>query len=133
MKRRGEALKQAKDSYQPRQEWPLSDREIAAAIEGDIALYGADYAIDSLRLWTPRILALSVLSMVTESLLAAGKLDFVKALYTSNHLHNAWKVFVYVPCAQAGVTFPKDIASRGPHFVGQTQSRPSTEYKPRHS
>jgi len=112
MKRRAEALKQAEDRYQPKQEWPLSDREIAAAIEGDLILYGADYAIKSLKLWTPRALAPVVLTMLTESLLAADKQDFVKALYMSKRLHNAWKLFIYVPCAKARVTFPKNSLER---------------------
>jgi hypothetical protein len=109
MKRRTEALEQSGDRYQSRNEWPLSDKGIAAGIEGDLALYGADYAIGHLRSWTPRILAPTVLTMLTESLLAAGKHDAVKALYASRRMHNAWKIFVYVPCAKAGVTIPRDL------------------------
>jgi len=112
LKRRSEAQKQSEDRYQSRQEWPLSNTEIAAQVEGDLTLYGADYAIDSLRSWRPRALAPVVLTMLTESLLAAGKQELVKALYMSNRLHNAWKLFILVPCAKAGHAFPKNLLER---------------------
>lgn len=112
MRRRAEAQKQSENRHQSREDWPLSKGDIAADVEGDLALYGADYAIESLRSWTPRVLAPAVLTMVTESLLAAGKHDSAKALCMSNRLHSAWKLFVYVPCAKAGITFPAELISR---------------------
>ena len=112
MKRRGEAQKQSEDRYQSRREWPLSDREIAAEIEADLTLYGADYAINTLRSWTPRALAPVVLTMLAESLLSAGKQDLVKALFMSKRLQSAWKLFIYVPCAKAGIIFPRNFLER---------------------
>jgi hypothetical protein len=113
MKRRSEATKnQPENHYQTKDEWPLSDAEIAVAFEGDLLLHGPDYALSSLRQWTPRIFLPTVLVLVTERLLAAGRVEEVRKLYTSKLLHQAWKLFIHVCCAKARIALPKDSLVR---------------------
>ncbi|WP_158819896.1 ATP-binding protein [Granulicella sp. S156] len=109
MKRRqGASKNQPEDRYQTKDEWPLSDIEIAVAFEGDIIVYGPDYALRSLRRWIPRIFLPTVLVLVTERLLASGRVDDVKRLYESKRLHPAWKLFIYVQCAKGRISFPQN-------------------------
>jgi energy-coupling factor transporter ATP-binding protein EcfA2 len=113
MKRRSIALKARDENRYPHDEWPIETREIAASIEADLLLYGPEAAIQSLRAWSPRIILPTVLSAVSESLLSAGKQDLVAALYSGSLLHDAWKVFIYVPCAMAGLSIPLASLVRG--------------------
>jgi hypothetical protein len=55
----------------------------------------------------------ALLCAVSESILSSGKRDLAVALYSSEDLLDAWKVFVYVPCALAGLSIPLSSLVRG--------------------
>jgi energy-coupling factor transporter ATP-binding protein EcfA2 len=113
MKRRSAELETRDENRYARDEWPIATRDIAASIEADLLLYGPEIAIGSLRAWSPRTMLPGLLLAVTESLLSAGRHDLVTALYSSESLLDAWKVFIFVPCAMAGLTIPLGSLVRG--------------------
>ena len=113
MKRRSSALKSRDSDLHHQEKWPIETRDIAAGIEADLFLHGAYHAIRSLRSWSPRLMLPGVLSTVTESLLSNGRHDLAIQMYSSDVLLDAWKVFVFVPCALAGLPIPQASLVRG--------------------
>jgi energy-coupling factor transporter ATP-binding protein EcfA2 len=113
MKRRSADLKTRDENRYQRDEWPIATRDIAASIEADLRLYGPEVAIGSLRSWSPRSMLPGLLLAVTESLLSASKRELVIALYSSKSLLDAWKVFIFIPCAMAGLPIPLSSLVRG--------------------
>lgn len=134
--RRREAMAEDKEQERPaRNDWPISTSEIAAQMEAALHLYGPDTAFRILRTWTPRALAPDALGTVAQNLIMAGRQDRLKALLESETARDAWKIFLSVPAALAGITISLEQLKRGireiakPRLINLERIKNSWEYK----
>ena len=134
--RRKEAM--AEDNEQWRSagnDWPISTREIAAQVEGTLLLYGPDVALRMLRTWTPRSLAPDALEIGAQNLIMAGRQDRLKTLLDSEAARDAWKIFMNVPAALAGMEVSLEELKHGlreiakPRLINLERLKNSWEYR----
>lgn len=116
-------------------DWPISTREIGAQVEAALHLYGPDVALRVLRTWTPRALAPDALGYVAQNLIMAGRPDRLKALLDSGAARDAWKIFLTVPAALAGMEVSLEQLEHGireiakPRLINLVQLKNSWEYR----
>jgi len=134
--RRRDAMAEGNEQRRsPANDWPISTGEIGAQIEATLHLYGPDSALKRLRTWTPRALAPNALELVARNLIMAGRQDTLIALLDSGAARAAWKLFLSVPAALAGMNISLEQLKRGireiakPRFIDLAQLKNSWEYR----
>ncbi|HZE73013.1 MAG TPA: hypothetical protein VE135_26175 [Pyrinomonadaceae bacterium] len=102
IERRAESFKeqtQENPDFHP-QGWDLSTSDIAASIEAILRIAGPTAAIDELRSWTPRTVALRVGSILPARLIVSGSAQLVEQCL--NEIGAPWDLFLLVPLALSG-------------------------------
>lgn len=134
--RRREAMAEGEEQERPaRNDWPIGTSEIASQLEAALYLYGPDTAFRILRTWIPRALAPDALGAVAQNLIMAGRQDLLKTLLESKVARNAWKIFLNVPAALAGIEISLEQLKCGireiakPRLINLERIKNSWEHK----
>ena len=104
LQRRNEKFKEQRREHanaQP-QGWDINDRDIAAETEAILRIAGPQHAVDRLRRWRPRSIALRVASILSCKLITSGEADLVERCITEAHIPTPWDLFFLTPLALAG-------------------------------
>ena len=82
--------------------WSINDRDIAAETEAILRIAGPQHAVDSVRRWHPKSIALRVASILSCKLITAGEAALVERCLTEAHIPTPWDLFLLTPLALAG-------------------------------
>jgi hypothetical protein len=88
-----------------------------------------------LRTWTPRALAPDALELSAQNLIVTGRQDLLNALLDSRAARDAWKIFLSVPAALAGMDVSLEQLKRGlraiakPRLINLARLNDSREYR----
>jgi len=96
LKRRGEVPKDELNH------WTVTDRDISARVETILELAGPRSAFSELMSWRPRDVSLRVAYLLVPQLIAAGKVQHIKALLKEHLLSGPWDLLLWVPLVMAG-------------------------------
>jgi len=88
--------------------WKIETDDIAAETEAVLRLHGPERALNSLRRWKPRRIAIGVAGLLAKNLLDRGEGDLLVALAESARGNGPWSLFLQVPLAVGGL--PVDLA-----------------------
>ena len=104
LKRRNENFKEQRREHAnaPLQGWDINDRDIAAETEAMLRIAGAQHAVERLRRWRPRSVALRIASSLSRKLIMAGEADLVERCITEAEIPAPWDLFLLTPLALAG-------------------------------
>ena len=104
LKRRNENFKEQRREHAnaPLQGWDINDRDIAAETEAMLRIAGPQHAVDRLRRWRPRSIALRIASSLSRKLIMAGEADLVERCITEAEIPAPWDLFLLTPLALAG-------------------------------
>jgi len=104
LRRRGEemARKLAEHpGYQP-DAWKIKDDDIAAQIEAVLLTQGTRVAVEALKSWRPREVAVRVARILVPRLIQAGKAEIVEQCLDERLVRDPWTLFLLVPLALSG-------------------------------
>lgn len=82
--------------------WDISYRDIAAETEAALRIAGPRHAVESLRRWRPKSIALRVAALLAKSLITAGEATRVEGCLAEGAVRRPWDLFLLVPLALAG-------------------------------
>src|SRR5574341_1101248 len=82
--------------------WTVTDGDISARVETILELAGPKAAFHELMRWAPRDVALRVVCILVPHLLAAGKINHIKALLKEYPRSGPWDLLLWVPLSMTG-------------------------------
>lgn len=104
MKRRTLDMQEQKSRYPKVRPhgWSIDVRDIAAQIEAILRTAGPQGAVDNLKRWSPKLLALQTASILSTKLIAAGEFELVGRCISEVEISTPWDLFLLTPLALAG-------------------------------
>ena len=82
--------------------WPILTRDIAAETEAVLRVAGPRRAVENLRRWSPRSVALDVAMLLPKKLVIGGDAELVERCLTEARVVSPWDLFLLVPLTLAG-------------------------------
>jgi hypothetical protein len=87
-----------------RENWEVSDLDVAARVETILRVRDAAAAIDEMAGWRPRSLPVRVANILVPQLIASGRADLVEAMLADARVSPPWDLALRVPLAMSGAS-----------------------------
>lgn len=82
--------------------WSITAQDVAAETEAVLRINGPRSAVDSMRRWKPKRLALQVVSVLSHRLLVSGDKELLRGCVYEGGVREPWDLFLLTPLALAG-------------------------------
>lgn len=113
MQARDHHYRSAKDEKQHRRAWKISISDISSAVEAALKLGGPAAALQALRSWTPKRIALDVAVSFPHRLIAEGRVGDIEAVTADDQLGPIGQLFLLPPLALAGRSVDTHLLAHG--------------------
>src|SRR5262249_38122232 len=75
---------------QQREEWKVTDRDVAARMETVLRVWGVTEALDEILGWRPKSLPMRIANILVPQLIASGNTDLVKGILADPRVSGPW-------------------------------------------
>ncbi|MBU0525851.1 MAG: hypothetical protein KJ643_26805 [Gammaproteobacteria bacterium] len=114
---------------QNKRHWKLTTEDVSSSVEAALKLDGAVSAIETLKAWTPKRIALEVAISLPPRLIAEGDEKLVESVSSSGEIGPVGRLFLTIPLSLAGFPAEVDALSNSLRVISRRALRLETFFE----